>query len=85
MAGCIWADDSSWKIQTLDLAEADRGILKRQEIFGYVELPEDQSLREAINMSSYGDDTEHDYKHHIRINIMQTFDLRTGKIVDPLE
>jgi hypothetical protein len=36
--GCIWGDDSSWKVQYLDLSRVQQGILDRQERFGYVEL-----------------------------------------------
>lgn len=77
-AGCIWGDDSSWKIQFLDLSEAEKGIIKRDDRFGYIELPENQNLREAIDMYDYGYDKE-DYSDNIRINVMQTFNLKTGK------
>lgn len=36
--GCYWGDDSSWKVQYLDLSEIDAGIVQRDERFGYVEL-----------------------------------------------
>ena len=36
--GCIWGDDSSWKIQYLDLSKIADGIIEREERFGYVEL-----------------------------------------------
>ena len=32
VAGCIWGDDSSWKVQFLDLQEADKGIVKRRPL-----------------------------------------------------
>lgn len=38
VAGCIWGDDSSWKIQFLDLSEAPRGVLVRKEAFGYLSI-----------------------------------------------
>ena len=81
VAGCVWGDDSSWKIQFLDLSEAEKGIIKREEKFGYIELPDNQTLKEAIDMYDYGYDEE-DYSNYIRINIMQTFDLRTGQKVE---
>lgn len=40
VAGCVWGDDSSWKIQFLDLTKAREGILERKEMFGYIEMPE---------------------------------------------
>jgi len=36
--GCHWGDDSSWKVQYLDLSQVQQGIIDRQERFGYVEL-----------------------------------------------
>lgn len=85
IAGCIWGDDSTWKIQYLDLSEAEQGIVKRDERFGYIELPQNLSLKKAINMYDYGYDWEDEIANHIRINIMQTFDLRTGKIIHPFD
>ena len=82
IAGCIWGDDSSWKIQYLNLSEAEKGIVKREERFGYIELPENQTLKEAVDMYYFGHNPEQDYSSYIRINIMQTFDLRDGKTVN---
>jgi len=36
--GCQWGDDSSWKVQYLDLSQVQQGIIRRDERFGYVEL-----------------------------------------------
>lgn len=36
--GCYWGDDSSWKVQYLDLSQVQQGIIKRQERFGYLKL-----------------------------------------------
>jgi hypothetical protein len=36
--GCIWGDDSSWKVQYLDLSRVREGVVRREERFGYVEL-----------------------------------------------
>ncbi len=40
--GCFWGDDSSWKIQYLDLSEIQSGVIRREERFGYVELATDR-------------------------------------------
>lgn len=82
VAGCVWGDDSTWKIQYLDLSEAENGIVKRDDRFGYIHLPENQSLKDAIDMYDYGWDEEDESRNYIRINIMQNFDLTTGKVVD---
>jgi hypothetical protein len=84
VAGCLWGDDSSWKIQYLDLSEAEKGVIKREERFGYIELPNNIDLRAAVSMYGYGKDEE-SYSNYIRINHVQTFDLRNGKVVDPFE
>ena len=39
VSGCVWGDDCSWKIQYLDLSQIEQGIFKREEKFGYLELP----------------------------------------------
>lgn len=39
VAGCIWGDDSSWKMQCLDLSEVSKGMLVRKESFGYLPMP----------------------------------------------
>jgi hypothetical protein len=79
VAGCVWGDDSTYKIQYLDLSEAEKGIVKRDDRFGYIALPENQSLQEAIDMCDYGWDEKDESTSYIRINIMQTFDLKTGE------
>jgi hypothetical protein len=84
IAGCIWGDDSSWKIQYLDLSDAGNGILKRDERFGYIALPDGMPLNKAINLESYGSDSTDDWSHQISIAVQKQFDLRTGKVVDGL-
>lgn len=86
VAGCLWGDDSSWKIQYLDLSEAHRGIIKREEKFGYVALPSEMDLKQAVNLADYRYDSsgkDEDWHHHISITSTQTYDLRTGALVDP--
>lgn len=36
--GCHWGDDSSWKVQYLDLSLVRDGVVARDERFGYVEM-----------------------------------------------
>ncbi len=85
VAGCIWGDDSSWKIQFIDLSEADKGVLKREERFGYIELPENITLKEAVNMSDYAYDMGDEDAFRIQIQLTQTFDLKSGKAIHPLD
>jgi len=83
VAGCVWGDDISWKVQHLDLSEVNRGIIKRDDRFGYIELLDNMNLREAINMSEYlfYPDANDPYRH-ITITAKQKFNLLTGKRLD---
>ena len=51
VAGCVWGDDSSWKIELVDLARAAEGITERSPRFGYIEMPpECTSLQQVISI-----------------------------------
>lgn len=60
VSGCIWGDDSSDKIEYLDLRDADKGIIKRSAKFGYIWLPDHMQLKDAIYLKDYNgaDNTE---------------------------
>jgi hypothetical protein len=76
--GCIWGDDSSWKVQHLDLSQIERGILRRDERFGYVELatPPGAPATDFIQcQSSEG-------RREVEFAVPQTYDLGTGERVD---
>jgi len=36
--GCSWGDDSSWKLQHLDLSRVTEGVIARDDRFGYLAL-----------------------------------------------
>lgn len=84
VAGCVWGDDSSWKLQYLDLSQAAVGVLRREERFGYVELPDNLRLEKAIDLIDYRSDSIDDSDHEIGITLTKRFNLRTGRVVDPL-
>lgn len=76
--GCIWGDDSSWKVQYLDLSNIQRGVLRREERFGYVKLaarPELKS-RDFIRCWSFTG------KRQVEFSVLQTYDLATGRVDD---
>lgn len=73
VAGCIWGDDSSWKVQYIDLS--DPYNIKRIERFGYLELPGNQSLREAVDMAFYDPAS---YRN-ITFNTQLSFSMREDK------
>lgn len=53
VSGCIWGDDSSDKVEFLDLSEAHHGKLIRDQRFGYHELPDGISrLYKAVTVES---------------------------------
>jgi len=54
IAGCVWGDDSSWKIQYLDLSQIQQGKLKRDDRFGYIEMPDSvDNLIDCISFDLY--------------------------------
>jgi len=57
VAGCYWGDDSSWKIRFLDLSQITSGIIKNEDRFGYIQMPNDiNSLKDAFNFDFYEDE-----------------------------
>jgi hypothetical protein len=36
--GCIWGDDTSWKVEALDLSRITEGVITRDARWGYLEL-----------------------------------------------
>ncbi len=75
VAGCIWGDDSSWKVQHLDLSMASSGILVRKELFGYVSIPEGRaSLKDCISLDAYRP-PQHPV---VSLNVTSYFDLSKG-------
>lgn len=80
VAGCVWGDDWSMKIQYLDLSMITKGIIKRDDRFGHIILPENQNLRDAIEVEL--EDWEEDKdgnkineEYMVSINIRETFRL----------
>jgi hypothetical protein len=53
VSGCVWGDDHYMKVQYLDLRRADQGIIRREERFGRLEIPNDLTLEESIQITDY--------------------------------
>ena len=72
--GCIWGDDSSWKVQYLDLSRVQQGIILRDGRYGYVELATHPKLaaREFIDCSF------HAGKCTVTFSALTSFDLHGG-------
>ena len=56
MSGCHWGDDGSWKLEYLDLSEVSKGKIKREQRFGYWELPDGKSLKQCLDFGDYQPD-----------------------------
>ena len=77
VAGCIWGDDSSWKIQHLDLSNIEKGKFTRTEKYGYIAMPNSiQRLSDCISFEEY--DPSDDY-NIINITTSIRYDLNSGE------
>lgn len=76
VAGCVWGDDISWKIQFLDLSRIKEGVLTRDDRFGYIELPSNMELKDAIEVRDF---SREDYELNdviIEIKCCKWFNLK---------
>ena len=73
--GCFWGDDSSWKVQYLDLSEVQSGELRRDDRFGYVELATHPNLsgRDLIRCSKFEGEVR------VEFSLLKSFDLANGQ------
>ncbi len=73
--GCIWGDDSSWKVQYLDLSSIRDGVIRRDDRFGYLKLATDAKLkpRDFIRCSSYQGE------RRVELYIERGYSLTTGQ------
>jgi len=79
VSGCIWGDDSSWKVQYLDLSGAGRGQIVRDERFGYLELPGRTALKEAVKLDLYH---AGDNRGEIEFITRRAFSLKKGRFAE---
>ena len=73
--GCIWGDDSSWKVQWLDLSRIKEGEIARDDRFGYVELTSESGVHPKEFIRLYAGNGQ----HRVDFRVRQTFDLDTGE------
>lgn len=73
--GCIWGDDSSWKVQFLDLSQIQEGILVRDERFGYLEL----ATNEKLDPKDFIDCQFHGGECKVTFSVYSQYDLSSGK------
>lgn len=90
--GCHWGDDSSWKVQHLDLRRIREGALTRDDRFGYVELAAlgyEPPWRHAVRPAETGSSrppfirvSRHDGKPRVVLDVALRFDLESGRLDD---
>jgi hypothetical protein len=90
--GCRWGDDSSWKVQYLDLTRVGEGILARDNRFGYVELATagyvnpclvgDLEAARKIARPSFIRFSRHGGTTRVTFAVEMPFDLDSGKVQD---
>jgi hypothetical protein len=73
--GCVWGDDSSWKVQYLDLSSVADGVIRRDDRFGYLKLATDTKLepRDFIRCSSW------EGERRVEFYIERGYSLTTGQ------
>lgn len=72
--GCVWGDDSSWKVQYLDLSRVSEGVVSRDDRFGYLRLAMDpeRDVRDVIRCSSW------EGRRRVEFHVERHFELDTG-------
>ena len=82
VAGCYWGDDTSWKVQFLDLSRAADGVLARDDRFGYLELPRGVKLRDAVDADCIHVLNDPPEKQRIAIAVPARFTLAGKRLED---
>jgi hypothetical protein len=70
--GCVWGDDSSWKVQYLDLSDIQQGVIRREERFGYLKLATHEKLIGPDFIRVWG-------PRHVEFAVEKSYDLSTGQ------
>jgi hypothetical protein len=70
-SGCVWGDDTSWKVRYVDLSRISEGIVTTDDRFGYVSLPGDTDLKKAVKVMPENGTIE--------VKVPVEFSLETGK------
>jgi len=53
LCGCVWGDDTSWKLRYINLSKIPEKILSITDKFGYWELSNNLTLRKSIRMDGW--------------------------------
>ena len=74
LCGCVWGDDTSWKLLYIDLSKVPNKELVISDKFGYWELPTGMKLKECIDMGGW--EPDHNW---IALTRMEHINLKTGE------
>ena len=78
VAGCVWGDDTSWKIQALDLSGVESGAIARDERFGLLELPEGKRLGDVVSVKPCHPHAECEGSW-VEMTVVVRFEAATGR------
>jgi hypothetical protein len=78
VAGCVWGDDNSWKIEIRDISQTHEGIIKNIPEWGYYEIPHNLSLKECVKLDAFSRKTNEE-KESINATITLTKTIRLNK------
>lgn len=74
LSGCVWGDDSSWKLRYIDLSSVPDKVLSITDKFGYWELPNTLKLKQCIDMGNW--EPTHQW---INLTRMEHVNVETGQ------
>lgn len=57
-SGCIWGDDSSWKLRYLDFSRLSEGIVVASDAFGYIPLPTSMTIQDCVELDYVEEDED---------------------------
>jgi hypothetical protein len=83
--GCIWGDDGSWKLQHLDLSHIRKGVVRRDERFGYLELATHGFENPCLNLDAEPPRNSRPPhfivvgRRRVQFAVEMQFDLESGK------
>lgn len=78
VGGCIWGDDSSMKVRSVDLTKVLDGQVKTEEKFGYTAIS--KSLQDSISVENYLTDEHSGLRIDTPIYIHLNDDQEVGRV-----
>lgn len=81
VAGCLWGDDSSWKLEVFDLSNVADGQISRSARFGHLQLARGMSIPDSLQFDRFMPHWE------LRVTIVrqERRDVASGQLIDPYD